>query len=63
MTTLPFKMKHVMKIDGEKPRDKIYLPLDEHPFDHFLIFAVVEERKTNMKQISEEVWSINCFIY
>lgn len=55
MTTLPFKMKHVMKIDGEKPRDKIYLPLDEHPFDHFLIFAVVEERKTNMKQISEEV--------
>lgn len=45
MTTLPFQLKHVMKIDGDKPRDHIHLPLDEHPFDHFLIFAVVEEKR------------------
>ena len=49
MTTLPFDMRHVMKIDGEKPREKAYLPLDEHPFDHFLIFAVVEERHGEKK--------------
>ena len=45
MTTLPLDLKHVMKIDGDKPNEKSYLPLDEHPFDHFLIFAVVEEKK------------------
>ena len=52
MTTLPMKMTHVMKIDGEKPRDKVYLPLDEHPFDHYLIFAVVEEKKSALKKKS-----------
>ena len=45
MTTLPFRMRHVMKIDGEKPNEKFYLPLNEHPFDHFLVFTVVEETR------------------
>ena len=45
MTTLPFQLRHVMKIDGEKPEETAYLPLDEHPFDHFLIFAVVQEKR------------------
>ena len=47
MTTLPFELKHVMKIDGEKPKENTFLPLDEHPFDHFLIFAVVKEKRTH----------------
>ena len=45
LTTLPFHMHHVMKIDGDKPEEKNYLPSNEHPFDHFLIFAVVEEKR------------------
>jgi hypothetical protein len=45
MTTLPFQLRHVLKIDGNEPSKNAYLPLDEHPFDHFLIFAVVKEKR------------------
>jgi len=50
MTTLPVKMNHVMTIDGNKPHDKVYLPLDEHPFYHYLIFAVLEEKRPAEKR-------------
>lgn len=45
MTTLPFKMKQILTISGHHPSDKEYLPLDDHPFDHYLVFAVLEEKR------------------
>ena len=45
MTTLPIQTKHVFTISGKEPGEKEFLPLDDHPFDHFLIFAVVNETK------------------
>ena len=49
MTTLPIDVSYVMKIDAQKPNENIYLPLNEHPFDHFLISAVVQESKDAAK--------------
>lgn len=45
MTTLPIETKHVFTISGLEPAENQFLPLDEHPFDHFLIFAVVGEKR------------------
>lgn len=45
MTTLPMETRYVFTISGKEPGEKEFLPLDDHPFDHFLIFAVVRDSK------------------
>lgn len=50
MTTLPIKLKNIFTINGKDPSKHEYLPLDEHPFDHYLVFAVCEDIKTKEKE-------------
>ncbi len=46
MTTLPLLgMKHVLTINGQHPNKQEFLPLDSHPFDHYLVFVVAQESK------------------
>ncbi len=50
MTTLPIKLKNIFTINGKDPSKHEYLPLDEHPFDHYLVFAVCEDIKMKEKE-------------
>ena len=45
MTTLPIREKKVFTIAGNEPTDTNFLPLDDHPFDHYLVFVIVDDGK------------------
>lgn len=54
MTTLPIISGEILTINLMTPTDDSYLPLDHHPFDHFLLFAKIsKEAETNFE------WFIN----
>lgn len=52
LTTLPFKLKDVFTIAGQPISKDLFLPLDEHPFDHYLVFAVVEEKRIKWSTVN-----------
>lgn len=41
VTNLYIMESHVTMIDGKSISNKTYLPCNEHPFDHFLVWARV----------------------
>jgi hypothetical protein len=45
MTTLPIRERKVLTITGHQPSDKEFLPLDDHPFDHYIVFTIVDEKR------------------
>lgn len=46
---------HVTMINGSETSDKTYLPSDEHPFDHFLVWGVIETEVDYKKKHEEQI--------
>lgn len=49
ISDLKIKKFHVVMISGGKVSEKTYLPSDEHPFDHFLVYATIDDAKESKK--------------
>ena len=41
--TLPIVSGEILTINLMAPTEDSYLPLDDHPFDHFLLFAKISK--------------------
>jgi len=45
ISTLSMTNGRILTITGNPCSDECFLPLDEHPFDHFLVFANLLKNK------------------
>ena len=50
VSDLPILESQVTMINGDDTSDKTYLPCEEHPFDHFLVWAIVSTKPEQDKE-------------